>query len=369
MKISILLLFLHFSLFALTQNKKVYSISEKILFSKYVGKKEGVFINKIWSSNKGKTDSVLWETPLQGGIYYFNKFHQKQIDSAYFINFLSSTGLDTNQIKCDRINSSLVIFEKIFQDSVYFNIRKKDNEYLKNDYQVSYSIAEIKKYENFKDVPDDLVKTIQINFEFCDRNISKACTLSLALIPFKGEVNYNDADLGDYYLMVSKRNHFEIEFNNIKIHLYQTKISPHYTNTNVGIKIERISGFDETKFENSVWYKNNYLFGDTIISKDSTLIIDSISLDGSKLFTRSWKKETPPNKKEFLPSSTIKSITPLFKNTTYMILDFWGTWCRPCLDALPKLQKIFKILPHNISIVSICYDKKENFKKSISIFK
>lgn len=52
----------------------------------------------------------------------------------------------------------------------------------------------------------------------------------------------------------------------------------------------------------------------------------------------------------------------------YVLLDFWATWCRPCIAEIPTLKKIKKELgSDNFEIVSICIDR--NNDGSISTWK
>lgn len=44
---------------------------------------------------------------------------------------------------------------------------------------------------------------------------------------------------------------------------------------------------------------------------------------------------------------------------TYILLDFWATWCSPCIQNLPKLKKIAKKYT-NLEIVGISQDKNDN---------
>lgn len=47
-----------------------------------------------------------------------------------------------------------------------------------------------------------------------------------------------------------------------------------------------------------------------------------------------------------------------FKNK-YLILDFWATWCQPCVQKRPALEAISRNYPNNIEIVSISLDKEK----------
>lgn len=52
----------------------------------------------------------------------------------------------------------------------------------------------------------------------------------------------------------------------------------------------------------------------------------------------------------------------------YIIVDFWGTWCQPCINALPDLVKLHKKYP-SVKILSVAYDKKEDIGKLIGMIK
>lgn len=52
----------------------------------------------------------------------------------------------------------------------------------------------------------------------------------------------------------------------------------------------------------------------------------------------------------------------------YILLDFWATWCRPCIAEIPTLKKIKEELgSDNFEIISICIDR--NNEGSISTWK
>ena len=47
-----------------------------------------------------------------------------------------------------------------------------------------------------------------------------------------------------------------------------------------------------------------------------------------------------------------------------VILDFWATWCRPCVESMPKIQKIHeKYANKGVTVVGINEDDKETEKK------
>ncbi|MDJ1472888.1 TlpA disulfide reductase family protein [Cytophagaceae bacterium DM2B3-1] len=47
----------------------------------------------------------------------------------------------------------------------------------------------------------------------------------------------------------------------------------------------------------------------------------------------------------------------------YILIDFWGTWCGPCIALLPELKEAYlKYKDKNVEFVSIAYEKKEDVK-------
>ena len=44
----------------------------------------------------------------------------------------------------------------------------------------------------------------------------------------------------------------------------------------------------------------------------------------------------------------------------YVLIDFWGTWCRPCVGSIPDLVKLANKYKNNLQVVSVALDAQEN---------
>jgi thiol-disulfide isomerase/thioredoxin len=144
--------------------------------------------------------------------------------------------------------------------------------------------------------------------------------------------------------------------------------SPYFykNNIQIGIKLNN----SEIEF-----FKND----DYIKLKDINITVDSILITGEKIFLKIHKKEADFKEigfnKDFMLQPFILSDfnskeVKLPSESKYTLMDFWGTWCAPCLELTPRLVEINKQFKDKITLISLAsnsplqsvrdYTKKEN---------
>ncbi len=120
----------------------------------------------------------------------------------------------------------------------------------------------------------------------------------------------------------------------------------------------------------------------TIVSSDIIMPNSTVTL-GSVEYKINWNDtaliltSSSPSERNYL-SKLMDEVGPLqdyYRNSTatinkekeFILIDFWGTWCQPCIAAFPDLIAIYDKFGTKINMISILYDKEENKKNASEI--
>jgi len=114
-------------------------------------------------------------------------------------------------------------------------------------------------------------------------------------------------------------------------------------------------------------YNYSYNLNDTIAFNEKLFIIDSISNNFSQLHIKGidfnfleFKSDKPGyiinNFKLKGINGEVDDLYNLIDKNKYTLLDFWGTWCKPCLELTPELKNIQKSNRQKLDLVSIAFD-------------
>lgn len=126
----------------------------------------------------------------------------------------------------------------------------------------------------------------------------------------------------------------------------------------------KVSGYEDN-FVNNVKYQSYYAFGDTVFLGGKYFRFDSVNVDNtSAYFTPIVAVNTYR-----VPKSLLKLFVPYFGERQYLLIDFFGTWCKPCIAGLPELRNMYELHKRWFSFVSVCEDMPKNTELAKSIFK
>ena len=131
------------------------------------------------------------------------------------------------------------------------------------------------------------------------------------------------------------------------------------------IYIRENGNFQEDKISDNLRYRSEYNFSDTLVINSRLYKLDSLDTDWEYAYMHPLKDTF---QRIYLSGKHLEEVQPYFAGNEYLLIDFWGTWCAPCIAALPELKKEFEKAKGIVSFLSICFDKPENMDKAKEIF-
>ncbi|WP_461791434.1 TlpA family protein disulfide reductase [Pedobacter sp.] len=90
------------------------------------------------------------------------------------------------------------------------------------------------------------------------------------------------------------------------------------------------------------------------------------------LFNPSIEKEKPLNNPTLQLSfkdQAGKTITLNELKGKVVFINFWATWCPPCLAEMPSINKLYEKYKSNSDVVFLLIDADSNFEKSLAYMK
>lgn len=113
-----------------------------------------------------------------------------------------------------------------------------------------------------------------------------------------------------------------------------------------------------------------YEIKDSIKLGNKIFVLEEISNDLHKLKIKEIKgkdfiygNKVGQKLKNFeLETLTLKKekLADILKQKKYTIIDFWGTWCKPCKEQIPTLKEFYNKNKNQVNLISIAYDKNLN---------
>jgi len=69
-----------------------------------------------------------------------------------------------------------------------------------------------------------------------------------------------------------------------------------------------------------------------------------------------YNEEIPDIYVNQIENDTIISLNKYKGNGKYLMIDFWGTWCKPCLSSIPKLKLFYEEYSDQIDLIALNYN-------------
>ncbi len=313
---------------------------------------------------------VVRSLVLKKDQYYWNRYLNKQIDKNTLSQLIDYYKIDTAKLTDVNVDCEVLVLIGDKNDRRVIIVDSNNDEDFADEKinEYDYPISIEKQKEIAQTLP-----VIQTQYEYFENDAVQTKSVKIMPSPYKGSmsINYNTDNEVEkkFFLFVSFP-----EYKQGIISLNKTNcefIASNYFSSNTyETNSTKIFVFPKT---DSVPSELNgdipFGIGDIFNVKGNDYVIDSISKWGDNLFLEYIGKNTHPfgvTEGFYVPNFNAYCLDKsLFSfedyESKYILFDFWGTWCNPCIKLIPELQKLnndFK--DKNFVLISVAFDSDPN---------
>lgn len=242
-------------------------------------------------------------------------------------------------------------------DSILYNIGLF-NVVVKKEYKkISYNIyrkynPEISK-EYFISYPDS-VKKNKNEFYYLGCYELKDGKFDYYMIPSFGSLVHSDKRINEHPIEYVYQQAKHVVWKDTDIFVYRNPGS----DVNVKLRNMKTGEYHRKMKINGMEYKFDYSLGDNLPIGKMYYRLDSIDNDWKFIYLSEQNVG-----KMVVPKDIMDKLSVYFKDNNYMLIDFWGTWCSPCIASFPKMKDLYKEVHSYCSLIGICYDNIKNLEK------
>ena len=314
---------------------------------------------------------VVRSYQLQTDQYYYNLYKSGKIDKKRFENYASYYNIDTTILTTEFIDCEVLILIGTNQNNKRIIIVDSDNnnnfdgeKIIEYDYPLSI--------EKQKEV-DSLLPILPVRYDYYinGKRISKKANIKPSPYLMSSGLTFNTKSETEkkYYLFAGipeyKTGKMKIDQDQFDIFVSNKFTSTTYTNNNSWIFINNQKNKVPSQPNGDIPFQ----IGDIFNANGKDYLIQSISIWGDTLKLKYLGINTHPigfTEGFFIPKfhalkldNSVFSLDQYLGN--YVLLDFWGTWCEPCIKLIPDFKKLYQDFnDKNLSFVSVAYDRDIN---------
>ncbi len=228
-----------------------------------------------------------------------------------------------------------------------YSISKSHNPSLAEDYTYAFPLDSLRTWKITNTAPD---------IHVCDY-INNDVEWNYYIRPFT-PMNYNDARVNAFPLVSRSTRTRVAVIGNRKFEISQNDDKS---------KVIYIQPFDKRTEHTGDPFKDKHIYrlNDTIAVNDRYFRADSINRQWSRLYITSI--DSIPD--QYIPIAVRHGLEPYMKDHSLMLIDFWATWCKPCIQSMPKLKSVYNEISHRCAVIGICYDKPAHKDRADTIIR
>lgn len=304
---------------------------------------------------------------LQNTLSYWNLYKKGKIDKERFLKISTELSIDTSKLTEVPVDYQVILLTGTNQKGNRIIIIDSDNnEDFSNDkileFEYPISIEKQKAIENS-------LQSILTQYEYYFEGKIIKKQINLKPSPYRGSLglNYNTTNeiekKYDLFVSVPEYRKGEININNTNYEVFVSNgfTSQSFASRKTSIFFSIKNGKQVSELKGDIPYQ----IGDVMNANGMDYLIESISIWGDTLRLKYVGQNVYPagiTEGYFIPKFNAKKLdNSVFSLDQYrgkfVLIDFWGTWCKPCIEFIPELKEInaaFK--DKNFVLISVAYD-------------
>jgi thiol-disulfide isomerase/thioredoxin len=234
----------------------------------------------------------------------------------------------------------------------------RDNDF-SNDEQYEYSIIKATRKQAL-----DKVSFVKVPYEFIHKNIRHRRLVDLKILPFE-PIRYSAVSTQEllkvYFLVdVSKSSRFEVGGRPFEIELLDPDdVDAGYSHCSLRVR--------DVQSDSVFSYEPVLKVGDAFLLADQSVTVDKVSFFGDTISLKTWRADKLAGIRDQnnLPQDIVdvlkrKVDSGPFVNNGYLLIDFWGSWCGPCIAAIPELKELARSFGPSgrLQVLSVAFERQ-----------
>ncbi len=312
-------------------------------------------------------DSILIclksENPVQ---YKYDSFKANVYDKADYLQFISEKNIDTSNLSKKPIAQGFIAIIGFHKNKEFIIADFNRNKDFSDDFRYEFAIA------FRKDTSSNFIKTLtslplsNYSYETYFKGNLHKYHRKIILYPTNNESSTLEDKYQDYHCKYHFQDFWKgsIKINHTFYEIFYQGIDNNMGN--VFVKTATISFSNDLVFNNQF----RYAIHDTVNIENKKIVLDSLDRKISKLYFHEvtavasnfgfsvgnyiadYQLEDLKGNKFFL--------SDFRKKRKYTLLDFWGTWCAPCLKMTPNLKQLGQEQESKLHIIGIAVDSDKD---------
>jgi len=298
-----------------------------------------------------------------------------QMSMEKFENLIKSRGIDKRLVTRSKYKHALnVLFGTNKQNEYVIIIDENNNLSFSDDKKLI--LPKKKNADEEASIPDSELPIIKTKFEYFDGTKVSTVSIPLVILPYKGHTGITFPDSIDtkYCLRIGIPTYKSqsVVINNKKyiLNLSNSFTSLEYTSRNTQLLIESDKMNVGMKSKRVIPYS----VGDLILFDSLQYKFENVSTWGDTISLKYVGINKRPEgflSGEYLPKTKIQTIDNKdfdFEKYRgkYVLIDFWGSWCVPCIKLIPRIAEVnAKYKTKGLVMVSVAYDDNISKLKEI----